>query len=482
MAILEIEGIGDVEVDDAFLRLSPEDQASTVDEIFNSVRGSQEAIPPEQPEAPPAPQEGADEIVSRGEFLPIGRTASGEAVPALPEFLEGPRQIIADLMSGRRAAQDITPEEILGLGAVFAGGGATARLAQKAIPKPKPSILARTGTKLETAAGTQAQRQRTDFLDDLVSPKLTQKVREDRAARTGPGGVFRTGKVEPTVAERSMADVVGDIPGVVEGNTLTKNLQAVNAGIGREATRLEKAVKEQPFKISREAMIAERKALQVRLDDNPLLVGDAAKVAKRVGRKAEMILKDKPATGSGMLAARKELDAWIKTQRPKIFDPAQESALSVAVREVRQSMNTLVDQSAPSVGVRQSLQRQSNLFNAADNIAAKAADEAGSLFERFRKNIAGVVGFKETVGAAGIGAVIGGAALVKIIASGLVISAAGKAILSPAAKRAAGKLLRQSEIAIRTATNPKLLAALRADRSAMIALLKGKEAKPEGSR
>ena len=41
MRILEIEGIGEVEVDDSFALLSPEEQADEVDEIVDVIRSGQ---------------------------------------------------------------------------------------------------------------------------------------------------------------------------------------------------------------------------------------------------------------------------------------------------------------------------------------------------------------------------------------------------------------------------------------------------------
>ncbi len=66
----------------------------------------------------------SSQIVKRGSILPLGRTAGGDIVPALPEFIEGPRQTIMDLLEGKRTAQEITGKEIFDLGALFAGGSA----------------------------------------------------------------------------------------------------------------------------------------------------------------------------------------------------------------------------------------------------------------------------------------------------------------------------------------------------------------------
>ena len=70
MPILEIDGVGKVEVGAEFLQLSDEDRALTVEEIISS-RGA-------EPET--SPIDDHDEIVARGGLLPIGMTRSGERV------------------------------------------------------------------------------------------------------------------------------------------------------------------------------------------------------------------------------------------------------------------------------------------------------------------------------------------------------------------------------------------------------------------
>lgn len=410
---------------------------------------------------------------------------SDQVQAALKAIGEGKSAYDAWADSNPRAAQNI--EAAAGLAVLFAP-------VPKGTPKAprRTGVVGRAGEKVKKAAVAQEARAQTDFLDDLVSPKLTQKVRVERAARTETGGIFTAGKVRPTAREAEMAEAVGTVRGVSPKNTLTKNLQVVNTGIKRSAIRLEEAVKARPFKIPRQSMIAERKALEGRLADNPLLVGDAAKTASRVGRKAERILKEHPATGAGMLAARKELDAWIKTQRPKALDPAQESALSVAVREVRQSMNNLVDEFAPGVKVKESLKRQSNLFRASENIAAKAANEAqtvvGRLWERVSDALGAERSMKEVLtrlgglGTFATGAVIVPDFAIKAIVLGAAVTGAKVFVTSSTAKRAISTLLRASEKAIKKSTDPATIKQLRADRAAVMEIFRAIQVQENGGK
>jgi hypothetical protein len=143
MATIQIDGIGSVQVGAEFLSMSPEQQAAEVDAIAAHVRGGQSPPADDAPvtAATAAPgSEEADflaqanaaapvkggEVVARGSILPIGRTADGNVVPALPEFIEGPRRTIMDLLEGKRTAKDISGKEAFEIGALFAGfGGGT---------------------------------------------------------------------------------------------------------------------------------------------------------------------------------------------------------------------------------------------------------------------------------------------------------------------------------------------------------------------
>jgi hypothetical protein len=141
MPILDIEGVGKVEVGPEFLSLPADRQAAEVDAIAATIRGGMTQPPPAAPSAPrtepgmqtdeqlaiqqieqsgPKP----DQLAKRGDVLPLGRDKEGGLTMALPSFLEGPRQTIMDLIDGRRTAQQITGKEFFELGMLLAGAPA----------------------------------------------------------------------------------------------------------------------------------------------------------------------------------------------------------------------------------------------------------------------------------------------------------------------------------------------------------------------
>lgn len=155
MPILEIDGVGKVEVGNEFMSLPPDRQAAEVDAIAATLHAQsaqpqmlsdeQVAVAGAEQNAPPP-----DALKARGSILPIGRTQEGNLVPALPEFLEGPRKAIMDLLDGRRTADQISGKEIFELGSLFAGSGPAAgtgkgiarAAAEKEIVGPKAPVAA----------------------------------------------------------------------------------------------------------------------------------------------------------------------------------------------------------------------------------------------------------------------------------------------------------------------------------------------------
>lgn len=146
MATLNIDGVGKVDIDDAFLSLPPDKQAQEVDFIASQLKGGAAPAATNVPQAdiPTArtdPNGGItdeqvamaqfeqnnpkpDELASRGSILPIGRDKEGGLTLALPSFLEGPRKTVMDLIEGRRTADQISGKEMFELGSLFGGAPA----------------------------------------------------------------------------------------------------------------------------------------------------------------------------------------------------------------------------------------------------------------------------------------------------------------------------------------------------------------------
>lgn len=356
----------------------------------------------------------------------------------------------------------------------------------KGIPKPVaggPTAVGRAGQRVAGAADAQTQATRASFIDDLVRPRTSKAVREQEILRTSEGGLATGRSVTPSAGEQAIASVVTDVAGVTPKNTMLQNLGAIQAEIGVEAKSLASILESSTVKIGRPDIKSSMDDVLTRLADNPILVGDAARTGERTVSKAREFMSSNPNTPAGVFKARQEFDAWVSSQRPKIFDPNTESALSIAVRETRQAMNDIVAANAgASAGVRESLSRQSSMFRAIESIGPKAADEAGSAIGRLGQSVSAALGLKNSITqVASAAAVTGGVALDPALATGaaavLGLAMVGnRVVMSPATKRSVAKLLTQTERAIQAAKgNPDLLRQLRADRAVVVELMKSNQ-------
>lgn len=362
-------------------------------------------------------------------------------------------------------------------------------LAMFAPIKGKPALMKQTpfgkvGSKLEKVAATQAKQRKGEFALDLVKPKQTASVREAQVGRTVEEGFKRNKVVAPTPREAEIAKELSRLP-IDKGKTLQGNYNVISKEVTKEARRLENRLKRKDVVFPRKEYFAKLNGAMQRLSENPELVGDAAKSAEKIIQKMQSIVQSKKSSASGLLQARKELDAWIRSQKgAAAFDPKYENAMTIAIREIRKTTNDFIDTKATDVGVKSSLRRQSNLFNAMDNIAPKAADEATNRIARLWQNVSNIVPInndltRNIVTTLGLGVVGGATALSPLVggavAAGYGINKLQKFARSPAAKRGLATLLNQTDRAIRVTKDKQLIQQLRADRAALIEIMRGED-------
>lgn len=347
--------------------------------------------------------------------------------------------------------------------------------------KSKPTLAGIAGEKMAARGAAQTARQKADFIDDLVLPKPTAAVRTEQVARTTEEGFLKTKTTGLSDIEKRMADEVSKVPGIGTEKTIQGNYSTISQEALKEAKVLKTALKKNDVPIPRREFSAELDRAAARLEQNPVLVGDASKSAVKVVDQMKRLVAKNQGTASGLLQARKELDAWIKTQKPKVFDPKTDSPLSIAIKEIRQSTNDFIDARATNVAVKDSLRKQSTLLSAMENIAPKAADEAGNSILRAWQNANKVLGlrgaFNQTMAAAfglgGLGAsAVFAPVFTKLAVAGVVTFAAGKAVMSPTVKKGLSQLLNVTDKAIRKTKDKALLAQLRLDRGAIFELMK----------
>lgn len=391
-----------------------------------------------------------------------------------PDFIEKPAgekisELIASGMNSDVAKQTIAawedfksqnPEaarniEALGDIASFAAIGYGAGRGASAVKEGSGTIAKKTGSALEKSGEAGIVAERASFAQDLVSPVQDKKTRIAQVGRTKEVGVgpFKRSVVEPTAAERRAAEEVAAINGVSPSNTIQQNFNIIQDEVSRQADELVTALTNRDFIVPKREVVSRLDEAAKGLSESPLIVGDAEKMAQRLLEGAKRFINENKGTGTGVLNARKQYDAWVLKQKPKVFDAQSDSAFTVANREVRRVMNDLLEEKAPDVGVKESFRRQSALLQAMDNIAPKAADEAKTAVGRAVQGLAEKVGAKNKIVQAilATGVVGGGGAIAAFLPSVAATGAVGlgayagiKKLLSPEVRKGLGRLLKTS--------------------------------------
>lgn len=352
--------------------------------------------------------------------------------------------------------------------------------------KPKtparPTAIGRAGERLIVSGEEAAKARKISSIEELVRPKPTTAVREAEVARTTEvGKILKRKEIKPSISEKAIADEVAKIPEISTSKTLQGNYNAIAEANAKLAKQLEADIVKNDFIYPKKQLVSALNEAKVRLGENPLIVGDAEKVAEKLLTKFEQIIAENEGKGSGILKARKEFDAWVKSQKgTNIFDPKNENALSIALREIRQTANNFLDANAKNVAVKESLKRQSNLFRAMENITPKAADEASNAVLRAWQRVAQVLSVKSGIvqslalvaGLGGLGAAAVFAPFVRNLLFGLgAVYLTRRIVLAPKTRKFLGSLLKAADSAIIKTKDANIIAELRADRALILEIL-----------
>ena len=326
-----------------------------------------------------------------------------------------------------------------------------------AAEKPVIETTGKLAGKAATALEDGVVAQKNKFAQELISPQITKAVKESQVSRTTEKGVgvLKRSVIEPTTQEKTIAKYVAEIPDVKPTNTFQRNYNVISDYNTKEAQNLAKKIQENNFLVPRKETLAKLNVAADTLSKSPLIVGDAQKTASRLIEGAKKFISENEGTGSGVLKARKQYDEWVLSQKPKAFDATAENAFTLANREIRKTMNDMLDSKAPDLEIKESLKKQSALYSALENITPKAAEEANTAIGRFFQRAKAVIGtrnetFNTAAAALGLGGIAAGsiafaapAAAVGVPA--LFIYQGGKLLLRPEVRSALAKALREVE-------------------------------------
>lgn len=348
----------------------------------------------------------------------------------------------------------------------------------------KPSFIGRAGQRIARSGRRSQVASRRKFIDELVTPKPTQKVLRDQVKRTTEKGFNKRKIVELSPIEKASAIEVRKVPGVSAKHTLQGNYNLISKAVDKKANglmnHLESLGKAGEYQWQEFARTINDN-VRVVLKQNPTLVGDAAKSAERVIEHAMRLSAKEKKTLAGLLKVRRELDSWVLKHRPKAFESDASNAMTSAVRAVRKEINGFIDQRATGVRVKRSLDSQSKMLRALDDIEVKAANEASTRVRRAVQNAIKVIPIRNEL-VAGLGLLggiggLGAAALYLPFIQKLGIAygtywGTKKMVMSPNTRKGIGKIIQVLDKAGQKTTDPAVLRQLRADRAGLVELLK----------
>lgn len=371
-----------------------------------------------------------------------------------------------------------TVESVVNLGAMFA----PTKIRAKKGPLP---ILENASNKIDDIAIKQATDKKRNFVEQLVRPKQTPTVKAKEALRTEQVGLFNKNVVKPTKREMEIADQVQKL-GVSNSKSLQGNLNIIQEANTKYAKELNTLIAKNNTQLHPQTIFDEiDDATRKLVDSNPVIVGDASKTAERIAIKAKELISKHPPTAHGLFKARKEFDSWVRNLKgDAVFDPKLSNDLTLSVRTVRESMNKVLDDTVRNVKVHDKLVEQARLYDAIDNLAPKAADEAGTAFGRLWQNVGQVLPLKAQANrdlAVMMGMTTFGAAayVFPYLAAGVVVGSLGvgavKGATSVAVKKGIAKLISKTDDAIKASRNSDMIRRLRLDRSYLLDQLKTME-------
>lgn len=382
----------------------------------------------------------------------------GGAVVKKGEELAKKHPIIADALGARF--------DMTGLGLA---GGATAEAARgaKSLAKDAGQIakekvgpaLEKKGENLIKSAETQKTQRRTDFVNDLISPKQTNKVKTEQVGRTTEKGLLRTKVVDPSKDEKAIAEEVAKLP-VSKGRSIQGNYNVVQKENENEAKRLIAKLEKNDVAIKPQELEEKLGGVADELAKTPFMQGNGETSAKYVKNGWDVAMSKHPPTVTGLLQARKDFDSWVKRQKGEgIFTAQRDNPNSVAITKIRTAVNDFIESKVPDEGYRKSLRKQNLLYKAMENMDDKAAVEGKNIISQTANKLAPHKESMGKIGASLVGAGIGAGTVgaIPTAAAGALGYGGYKAATSPAAKKVAGKVMSRLGKDLKGKEAPKLL-------------------------
>ena len=335
---------------------------------------------------------------------------------------------------------------------------------------------------------------RRDYLNTVIEPISTKANDLKRAERMTQDEKGRNSYV-PTETETEMVNVLQGIDDINSDKSFVAIRETLEKEVNKTHNSLNKLLGKSKFKFNKAELNSElKKRVELDLKDNPVLIGDAGKVAQRIYSKALNLLKEANGSPASVMDVRRQLDDWVKSNGKSSFD-GNENAYTVAQRSIRDFLNEKVAEAVPNTKVLEKLRRQHLLLRTKDRVLPKAAEEADTRIGRTAQNVGKTLDVslpKTPLGKiANVGiavSVLGGAAFVGALpaltglaATGTIGYAVYRGSVSPTLRRSLSAALRQvDDVLVKKSLGNDMRKALQADRAMLVEVMKLPTA-PEGA-
>ena len=316
----------------------------------------------------------------------------------------------------------------------------------------------------------------------VIAPRKSYEQTNQQT--TEPRGIFRRQETILSPLERRIIDTVKKYARVDPSRTDRANAKSIVAAVNSLDAKLLSILKKDKSEVSHsQAQQTMGERLTQWISQNQGLGAKRlAEESKRAMAQVQQILASHPQTAMGMLAARRELDSWIKKNYGADTLKRQEGKRGAIARNeifaiIRRTMNEAMDTGQNKTATK-ILQDESDLLTALGTINARVP-EGDTVFARLRDNL-GAMNIQMPTTPLGQAALASASVNPKMIPffAGLISTYTGLGL----AKRAYSKLHYQKELrlilesindGIKVATNEDMVKQLRADRAAIIEVYKG---------
>tara|TARA_R110000850_G_scaffold276978_1_gene421206 strand:- start:32 stop:1495 length:1464 start_codon:yes stop_codon:yes gene_type:complete len=409
-----------------------------------------------------------------GELIPAVASVAGDAVMTagralLPTSVQGSVGEVYDsvvqsapaqmLGQGIGAAQEAAPDLTAKIGEtinIFGGLSKGTKVPKLDIPKP---------------AIKNKAINRVEHVQTMLEPDNLD----------GPGKITTEGRLKtktynPVDYEKRMYEEVSSVKGVKPQGNFTDNFNAVSDAVEVLANKLDKRL-EGLDSLGVSSVRTSVANTANALERTNTMVGNAGEAGRKVFEEFNARLTEfgEGVSPKDLLQLRRDLDKWANP-KGTVFDPQVINGTNIAMKTIRDQINDLIVEAAPTKGVRESLRKQSDLLTARDIMRPRSINERGNAITRTIQALENDTGVRHPTTPLAAQANVTS----KIAATTTALLAAGWGItkgLSKEARLGYTKLLGETERLINL--GGRGVETLKADRLIILSILNGTEDEPE---